>query len=93
MVTLSVALGIIATPTSECSSSSSTSSSIMTRVALLVSALTAVCYGIIPDIVDSGIRHIPGDDYDVFVEVEQLPADPQQKPEDGLYQVGLKRFT
>lgn len=69
----------------------------MMRVALLVLALTAVCYGILPEIVDSGIIHIPGDDYAqgqtelerMFVEVEQLPEDPQQKPEDGVYQVGI----
>ncbi|XP_049894299.1 dickkopf-related protein 3a [Epinephelus moara] len=66
----------------------------MTRVALLVLALTAVCNGILPEIVDSGISHILEDnpaqgqtELDrMFVEVEQLPEDPQQKPEDAFHQ-------
>ncbi|KAM9366987.1 dickkopf-related protein 3a [Symphorus nematophorus] len=64
------------------------------RVALLVLALTAVCHGILPEIVDSGITHILEDHADqtqteldrMFVEVEQLPEDPQQKPEDAFHQ-------
>lgn len=95
VLTLFMFLGITATPSSECSSR--TTSSSMIRVALLVLALTAVCYGILPEIVDSGISHILGDDYAqgqteldrMFVEVEQLPEDPQQKPEDGVHQVGI----
>lgn len=66
------------------------------RVALLVLALTAVCNGILPEIVDSGISHILEDNSAqgqaeldrVFVEVEQLPEDPQRKPEDAFHQVG-----
>lgn len=66
------------------------------RVAVLLLAFSAVCYGILPDIVDSGISHILGDDYGqgqteldpTYVEVEQLQEDAQQKPEDGL-QVGV----
>ncbi|XP_070766688.1 dickkopf-related protein 3a [Enoplosus armatus] len=72
-----------------CSSSSS-----MMRVALLVLALTAVCNGILPEIVDSGISHILEDNSApglteldrMFVEVEQLPEDPQQKTEDAFHQ-------
>ena len=68
----------------------------MMRVVLLVLALTAVCHGILPEIVDSGITHILEDNSDqrqteldrMFVEVEQLPEDPQQKPEDAFHQVG-----
>lgn len=70
----------------------------MMRVALLVLALTAVCNGILPEIVDSGISHILEDNSDqrraeldlMFVEVEQLPEDPQKKPadEDASHQVG-----
>lgn len=71
----------------------------MMRVALLVLALTAVCNAILPEIVDSGISHILEDNSDqrraeldrMFVEVEQLPEDPQKKPaddEDASHQVG-----
>lgn len=68
----------------------------MMRVAVLLLAISAVCYGILPDIVDSGISHILGDTYGqgqteldpTYVEVEQLQEDAQQKPEDGL-QVGV----
>lgn len=71
-------------------------SSSMMQVVLLVSALTAVCSGILPEIVDSGIGHFLQDNTDqgqselerVFVEVEQLPEDPQQKPGDTFHQVG-----
>ncbi|XP_075878861.1 dickkopf-related protein 3a [Nelusetta ayraudi] len=64
----------------------------MMRVAVLLLAFSAVCYGILPDIVDSGISHILGDDYGqgrteldpTYVEVEQLQEDAQKKPEDGL---------
>ncbi|KAG8001554.1 Dickkopf-related protein 3 [Nibea albiflora] len=64
------------------------------RVALLVLALTAVCNGILPEIVDSGISHILEDNSEqrqteldrMFVEVEQLQEDPQQKPEDAFHQ-------
>ncbi|XP_070691606.1 dickkopf-related protein 3a [Pempheris klunzingeri] len=61
----------------------------MMRVPLLVLALTAVCNGILPEIVDSGISHILEDNSAqdrVFVEVEQLPEDPQPKPEDAFHQ-------
>ncbi len=66
------------------------------RVALLVLALTAVCNGILPEIVDSGISHILEDNQGqtevdrTFVEVEQLPEDPQRKPEDASQQVGTQ---
>lgn len=66
------------------------------RVALLLLTISAVCYGILPDIVDSGISHILGDNYGqgqteqdpTFVEVEQLQ---EEKPEDGI-QVGICNF-
>uniref|UniRef100_UPI0037E7264F dickkopf-related protein 3a n=1 Tax=Semicossyphus pulcher TaxID=241346 RepID=UPI0037E7264F len=66
----------------------------MMRAVLLVLALTAVCNGILPELVDSGITHILGDNSALgqpeldrmFVEVEQLPRDPQQKPEDAFHQ-------
>nr|XP_046243474.1 dickkopf-related protein 3a [Scatophagus argus] len=66
----------------------------MMRIAPLVLALAAVCNGILPEIVDSGITHILEDNSDQgqtelgrgFVEVEQLPEDPQQKPEDAFHQ-------
>uniref|UniRef100_A0A8C2ZNL3 Dickkopf WNT signaling pathway inhibitor 3a n=1 Tax=Cyclopterus lumpus TaxID=8103 RepID=A0A8C2ZNL3_CYCLU len=67
----------------------------MTRVALLVLALTAVCHAILPEIVHSDFVHILEDnsaqghtELDRFVEVKQLPEDPQQKPEDAFHQVG-----
>lgn len=67
---------------------------VMFRLALLVSVLSAPGHGILPEIVDSGISHIlednpaPGQkDLDrVFVEVQQLPEDPQHKPEDAFHQ-------
>lgn len=68
----------------------------MTQVVLLVLALTAVCSGILPETVDSGISHILEDrdlqtgqtEQDgVLVEVQQLPEDSQ--PDDGLHQVGI----
>ncbi|XP_038557878.1 dickkopf-related protein 3a [Micropterus salmoides] len=66
----------------------------MMRVALLVLALTAVCSGILPEIVDPGITHILEDNSAqgqteldrMFVEVDQLPEDPQQKPEHAFHQ-------
>lgn len=69
----------------------------MMRVALLVLALTAVCSGILPEIVDPGITHILEDNSAqgqteldrMFVEVDQLPEDPQQKPEHAFHQVGM----
>ncbi|KAL3992993.1 hypothetical protein ACER0C_010267 [Sarotherodon galilaeus] len=88
-----MALNIItATPSSECSSSILSSS--MVPAVLLVLAVTAVCNGILPEIVNPGISHILEDDSaqgqaepdSVFVEVEQLPEDPQQKPEDSFHQ-------
>lgn len=93
VVTLFVFLSITATPSSECSSSILSSS--MVPAILLVLAVTAVCNGILPEIVDPGISHILEDDSaqgqaepdSVFVEVEQLPEDPQQKPEDSFHQV------
>jgi len=69
----------------------------MTRVVLLVLALTAVCHGILPEIVHSDFIHILEDnsaagrpELDRFVEVEQLPEDPQQKPEDAFHEVGRR---
>lgn len=93
VVTLFVFLSITATPSSECSSSILSSS--MVPAILLVLAVTAVCNGILPEIVDPGISHILENDSaqgqaepdSVFVEVEQLPEDPQQKPEDSFHQV------
>lgn len=93
VVTLFVFLSITATPSSECSSSILSSS--MVPAVLLVLAVTAVCNGILPEIVNPGISHILEDDSaqgqaepdSVFVEVEQLPEDPQQKPEDSFHQV------
>ncbi|CAJ1049640.1 dickkopf-related protein 3a [Xyrichtys novacula] len=66
----------------------------MMRVALLILSLSAVCNGILPEIVNSGINHILDNNYafeqnepdSTFVEVEQLPEDPQQKPEDAFHQ-------
>ncbi|TKS70174.1 Dickkopf-related protein 3 [Collichthys lucidus] len=66
----------------------------MMRVPLLVLALTAVCNGILPEIVDSGIGHMLEDHSEqrqteldrMFVEVEQLQEEPQQKPEDAFHQ-------
>ncbi|TNN87603.1 Dickkopf-related protein 3 [Liparis tanakae] len=65
----------------------------MTRVVLIVLALTAVCHGILPEIVHSDFIHILEDnsaagqpELDRFVEVEQLPEDPQQKPEDAFHE-------
>ncbi|XP_022059030.1 dickkopf-related protein 3a [Acanthochromis polyacanthus] len=66
----------------------------MKSAALLVVALTTVCHGILPEIVDSGISHILEDNSvqgqtepdSVFVEVEQLPEDLQHKPEDAFQQ-------
>lgn len=79
---------ISATPSSQCSSSNSNSSSMtMVRVALLVLALTTVCNGILPEIVDSGLileeNSAPGQtELDrMFVEVEQLPEEKKQKTE------------
>ncbi|XP_034536492.1 dickkopf-related protein 3a [Notolabrus celidotus] len=67
----------------------------MMRVALHILALIAVCHGILPEIVNSGINHILEDNSALgqneldrmFVEVEQLPGDPQQKPEDAFHQM------
>ncbi|XP_074522119.1 dickkopf-related protein 3a [Halichoeres trimaculatus] len=66
----------------------------MMRVVLHILALTAVCNGILPEIVNSGINHILEDNSALgqneqdrmFVEVEQLPVDPQLKPEDAFHQ-------
>ncbi|RVE74509.1 hypothetical protein OJAV_G00022850 [Oryzias javanicus] len=71
------------------SSSSSRTITTMMRSALLVLALTAVCSGILPEIVDSGINHIPeGPAWEerMFEGVEQQPEDPQLKPEDAAPQ-------
>ncbi|XP_029701562.1 dickkopf-related protein 3a isoform X2 [Takifugu rubripes] len=63
------------------------------RVALLVLALTAVCNGILPEIVHPGVTHILGDYYgqtgqpeldDESVEVEQRSEDLQPAPEDAV---------
>lgn len=68
----------------------------MAQVVLLVLALTALCDGILPETVDSGISHMLEDRYPqtgqveqdgVLVEVQQLPGDSQ--PDDGLHQVGI----
>ncbi|XP_056881013.1 dickkopf-related protein 3a [Takifugu flavidus] len=64
------------------------------RVALLVLALTAVCNGILPEIVHPGVTHILGDYYgqteqpepdDESVEVEQRSEDLQPAPEDAVH--------
>lgn len=79
------------------SSRTHNSCSIM-RVALLFLALTAVCNGILPEIVHPGISHILGDYYgqteqnqldDEYVEVEQRSEDLQQKTEDAVQPVGI----
>lgn len=79
------------------SSRTNISCSIM-RVALLLLALTAVCNGILPEIVHPGISHILGDYYgqtgqnqldDEYVEVEQQSEDLQQKTEDAVQPVGI----
>uniref|UniRef100_A0A3B3CY01 Dickkopf WNT signaling pathway inhibitor 3a n=1 Tax=Oryzias melastigma TaxID=30732 RepID=A0A3B3CY01_ORYME len=102
VTTLLVCLLSTATPFLRRSSSSSSAFSIsiiiisrsiatMMRSALLVLALTAVCSGILPEIVDSGINHIPeGRAWEerMFEGVEQPPEDPQLKPEDAAPQVG-----
>lgn len=68
------------------------------RVALLLLALTAVCSGILPEIVHPGVSHILGDYYgqtgqnqpeDDYVEVEQRSEDLQQKTEDAVQPVGI----
>ncbi|XP_059212468.1 dickkopf-related protein 3a [Centropristis striata] len=64
---------------------------VLVRLSLLLLALTAVCHAILPEIVDSGLSHIleenPSELDRVFVEVEQLPEDPQQQqPEDDASQ-------
>lgn len=68
------------------------------RVALLVSALTAVCNGILPEIVHPGVTHILGDYYgqteppeldDESVEVEQRSEDLQPAAEDAAPPVGI----
>ncbi|KAF6722683.1 Dickkopf-related protein 3 [Oryzias melastigma] len=100
VTTLLVCLLSTATPFLRRSSSSSSAFSIsiiiisrsiatMMRSALLVLALTAVCSGILPEIVDSGINHIPeGRAWEerMFEGVEQPPEDPQLKPEDAAPQ-------
>lgn len=68
------------------------------RVALLLLALTAVCSGILPEIVHPGVSHILGDYYgqteqnqldDEYVDVEQRSEDLQQKSEDAVQPVGI----
>lgn len=68
------------------------------RVALLVLALTAVCNGILPEIVHPGVSHILGDYYgqtgqteldDESAEVEQQSEDLQQMTEDAVLPVGI----
>ncbi|XP_037345963.2 dickkopf-related protein 3a [Pungitius pungitius] len=66
---------------------------LMMRLTPLVWALTAVCHGILPEIVNSGFPHIlednsvPGQtELDRIAQVEQLPEDPLQKLEDALHQ-------
>lgn len=70
------------------------------RVALLVLALTAVCDGILPEIVHPGVTHILGDYYgqtgqpeldDESVEVEQRSEDLQPAAEDAARPVGILR--
>lgn len=87
-------------PPQSSSSRTSSSCSIM-RVALLLLALTAVCNGILPEIVHPGISHILGDYYgqteqnqldDEYVEVEQRSEDLQQKTEDAVQPVGVLLF-
>lgn len=84
-------------PPQSSSARTDNSCSIM-RVALLLLALTAVCNGILPEIVHPGISHILGDYFgqtgqnqldDEYVEVEQRSEDLRQKSEDALQLVGI----
>lgn len=70
------------------------------RVALLLLALTAVCNGILPEIVHPGVTHILGDYYgqtgqpeldDASVEAEPRSEDLQPGTEDALRPVGILR--
>uniref|UniRef100_A0A3P9M346 Dickkopf WNT signaling pathway inhibitor 3a n=1 Tax=Oryzias latipes TaxID=8090 RepID=A0A3P9M346_ORYLA len=65
----------------------------MMRSVLLVLALTAACSGILPEIADWGINHIPEWEVRMFEGEEQPPEDPQLKPEDAALQVGSQRDT
>uniref|UniRef100_A0A3P9HJB8 Dickkopf WNT signaling pathway inhibitor 3a n=1 Tax=Oryzias latipes TaxID=8090 RepID=A0A3P9HJB8_ORYLA len=58
----------------------------MMRSVLLVLALTAACSGILPEIADWGINHIPEWEVRMFEGEEQPPEDPQLKPEDAALQ-------
>ena len=67
----------------------------MLGFALLTLSLTAPVHGILPEIVNSEINQIIEDNVaqghatlnDMFVEVEQLMEDTQQKVKDALHQV------
>lgn len=61
------------------------------RIALLVLALLPVCSGILPEIMDSGISHILGDDdTQGQTEPEHPLVGVEQPPEeDGDHQVGF----
>uniref|UniRef100_A0A8C7Y351 Dickkopf WNT signaling pathway inhibitor 3a n=1 Tax=Oryzias sinensis TaxID=183150 RepID=A0A8C7Y351_9TELE len=63
----------------------------MMRSVLLVLALTAACSGILPEIADWGINHIPEWEVRMFEGEEQPPEDPQLRPEDAALQVGSQR--
>lgn len=84
-------LGVCSRRTNSCS---------IMRVALLVLALTALCNGILPEIVHPGVTHILGDYYgqteqpeldDESVEVEQRPEGLQPAAEDAVRPVGILR--
>ncbi|KAM8894893.1 dickkopf-related protein 3a isoform 2-T2 [Spinachia spinachia] len=83
----------ISTTPSECSSSGSGRMRLMMRLTLLAWTLTAVCHGILPEIVHSGFPHILEDNsvpgqtqLDRLAQVEQPTGDPQQTLEDALHQ-------
>lgn len=84
-------LGVCSRRTDSCS---------IMRVVLLVLALTAVCNGILPEIVHPGVTHILGDYYgqtgqpeldDESVEVEQRSEDLQPAAKDAARPVGILR--
>ncbi|KAK5620410.1 hypothetical protein CRENBAI_024447 [Crenichthys baileyi] len=59
----------------------------MMRSILAVLALTGVCYGILPEIAESGINHIVEGPSELDrIVVQQLQEDAQQKPEDAFPQ-------
>lgn len=77
-------------------------SAITMRLILLFSAVTAVCHGILPEIINSGISHIleehpSAEETELerkFVDVEQLQEDPQRsEPEHPLLHVSRCTFN